>query len=139
MTDTTQAPLTITLDPAVWYRGRGSERSKLLRFDTYGNRQQCCLGIAATAVGVPDAVLKDVAELQTARVVAELPTATARPLLELTRDLRHRDGSALAEIYIENDTHSVLDDDDADLADAERVERINRLTEPFGLRFVLGS
>jgi hypothetical protein len=129
MSDTSEV-LTITLDPAVWYRGKGG--SKLLGFDEKtGARQQCCLGIAATACGVPDDVLLNMGELQRSRVVAALPADG--PLLALVTTARFDANPALTNVYTEND----VDFGTAD--DAERVEAINEHVAPFGLRFVLGS
>lgn len=138
MTPTTEI-LTITLDPKIWYRGKGSQGSKLLKFDQVtGARQQCCLGIAATACGVPDEVLLNRGELQVLlnrgelqqrpKVYDALPDGPLQRMI----DRSHAGDYALLNTYNENDT-------DTGVTDAERVAAINRQVEPFGLRFVLGQ
>lgn len=48
----------IELDPAVWSRG---PNSLTLLSDINGKRQQCCVGVACTALGVSDDVIRGVA------------------------------------------------------------------------------
>lgn len=44
----------VTLDPEVWARGHTDNITNLLLFHDRGRRQQCCIGVACTALGLSD-------------------------------------------------------------------------------------
>ena len=131
-----------------WLNGRVQmERqigSKLLLFEK-GERFQCCVGCALTQLGIPDEVLLDKGYLHDLlnrfliKDSFEVPDALKFMLFDETLSFRVGVGSETSEtgnrIYRIND--SVNFPGAQQLTDSERVELLNKVSEPHGLRFVL--
>lgn len=108
---------TIYLDPKKWLRGCGSYKSQL--WDSRAEKG-CCIGIACLQLGVDREVIDGMGALDDLEFedVEELPKALAWLLSDDS-----------IPVYNTNDKGFI--------PLAERVDRINALTEPHGLRFVL--
>jgi hypothetical protein len=102
---TKQRIQTVTLDPDVWSRGPASYA---LLHNDHSTRQQCCIGVACTALGVPDDQIQN---LTYPDYVSEnvLPDVIAR----------------LTDAFRESRTVYQLNDSGEFTTDAERVKAIN--------------
>lgn len=113
-------PTTIYLDPSRWLRGLGEEKSRLWDDD---RQKGCCIGLALLQLGIEkdrignERTIRGVFEYYNRREVPD-------PLLWMYQSICETN-----KIYDTNDRIGI--------PPAERVEKINALTEPHGLRFVL--
>lgn len=129
--------ITITLGKEWAPAPVGRHASMLLLNDRdTGERRQCCIGVACTAAGVPDAVILHQRGLETladAIAATDLPPylQAMRADANATLELVGAKLSDLAHAYRQND---VVDDS---LTPRARVAAINTHTEPYGFRFVL--
>lgn len=112
-------PLVVVLPNSRWLRGDGEWASFLLRPK---DRKQCCMGIAATQMGVTDYLLAGKKELH------EVMQHLNGPLQALELAKVDVNNAALPNVYVYNDT--------AHYSDAKRVTRLNKYVNPFGLHFV---
>lgn len=110
----------IKVDPEVWLRGTGA--GVLLEVHT---GQRCCIGIAASQLGVPDDLLLGVGALEDEEFDPEDGEPEACP-----RALSFLRGNLAAKVYRANDAETAV-------PDAARIANINALTVPHGLRFAL--
>lgn len=113
--------VTVELDPKVWVRGRGFAYSKLLT-TIDGHRAQCCIGVACTALGVPD---------ESIRGRGYASSSMPYPLSEI-----HAAWSADEANYLRV---YAINDDVGRIPDTERVALINANLAEMGvpLRFTL--
>lgn len=121
---------TITLDPNIWLRG--SEDGSLLNVLPDGRRKQCCIGVACTVLGVPDAELGGKGMLEDIDQAA-IPS-------EFGNVIHLRQGGDGDEWLVDSlDTVYSLNDSSIIQTDAERVEQINAELEKLkaSIRFSL--
>jgi hypothetical protein len=138
---------TITLPNDVWLRGSppGGPDSCLLTHEGDGDARQCCLGIAASALGVDDHHLFDVATIrELVETVEEFGKLyDTKPSVEDVERLKAVFLNCGHSIGRQSFVNDHLDDlvynanDIRGISDEARVALINSYTERVGLRFVL--
>lgn len=134
------APQTIILDRTIWTRGQLDTRGTFLLHAQAGPRGQCCLGIAMTALGVPDELLKGRRFLIDLRADFDTLPAPAREFLSQLWDVVDpQTPSPEAHLYSCNDGHPYLDDLAPGMPDKVRVQKLNLALERWVLpiRFAL--
>lgn len=116
-------PRIIELDPGIWARGK--KGGSLLTFVGDRQRQQCCIGVACTVLGVSDDVIGGhgmIEDLQLSDVPNEFESIATIEQREYPDDDEETDYIAydnLLRVYNVNDDEDIKDD-------AERVELINK-------------
>lgn len=124
----------IELDPSVWMRG---QEGQLLR-DLDGHRQQCCIGVACTALGVDDSMISGIGSLSDVELSAVPEEFQALAVFE---SYEEEDTATEGDLYISDDRLGAIYEfnDAADIADSDRVQKINTELERLGasLRFAL--
>lgn len=121
-----------TWDNATRMRGTG-RNSMLLRRNTGDGRKQCCVGVALTQLGVPDTALdkNGYAEDIPFKLIPE-------PLKWMVDTISGVYRSSITyEIYSINDEPDPIGHSTDYISDEDRVERLNRISEPHGIRFEL--
>lgn len=108
----------IELDPKVWQFGSGM--GYLLTYNKKCERQQCCIGIACTQLGIPDRVIEGKRGLE---------VLDHRVIPEALGDLLNC-GVTLYTAYSINDCPI------SSMA-AQRVKKLNKVCKMVGLRFKL--
>jgi len=129
----------ITLLNSEWLRG--TEVSTLLRTDDYTiGRQQCCIGVALTQLGVDDEDIDGLTIIDDVHAGVEIPQELKR--LNTT----HADKNLLAKIacFIGGTQYFTFGadlayrvNDSPYLTDEVRLDLLNELAEPVGLKFEL--
>ena len=121
-------PLTVIVLGPEWFNGTlenggaNGATSKLLMFDHNNQRRQCCIGIACTQLGVPDTVIVD------RDFADQLPLSLVPEPLKFM----HCRTQLATDIYFANDRQV-----ESSTPDEWRLTMLNRLAEPYGLKFVL--
>jgi len=120
----------LIIDRSIWYRGRGSRGSRLLRLQ---DGRRCCLGIYLGALGVADEALNDTPTPDTldVHVIKNMPAAMWLFDWAHNSDLRTVRGvSPLLSLLCKR---LLTVNDDSHIAERQREDRVQRLFATAGI------
>jgi hypothetical protein len=104
---------TVELNPRVWYRGKTGRASYLLSpRRIHGYRQQCCLGIACSATGVEDDLIRK--------------RTGVEDLYAWRDDVPPKWLARLSELNGDHDLYDINDRRSTRISDSQRVRDLNK-------------